>query len=91
MGPVLPELLLDDVAKSAGDPFAALNAILGTYNAEHIGPFLGKRSPPLPGLQPGASPRQYLAALEYLDFQVAALQHMLDPHRPRYMREGPRP
>jgi ribosomal protein S18 acetylase RimI-like enzyme len=34
----LPELLLDDIAKSAEDPFAALNAMLGAYNAEHIGP-----------------------------------------------------
>ena len=37
MPPTLPELLLDDVAKSAEDPFAALNAMLGAYNAEHVG------------------------------------------------------
>jgi ribosomal protein S18 acetylase RimI-like enzyme len=37
MRPMLPELLLDDVAKSAEDPFAALNAMLGAHNAEHVG------------------------------------------------------
>src|SRR5713101_632217 len=38
MHPALPPLLLDDVTKSAEDPFAALNAILNAYNIEHVGP-----------------------------------------------------
>lgn len=35
---MLPELSIDDVAKAAEDPFATLNAMLGAYNAEHVGP-----------------------------------------------------
>jgi ribosomal protein S18 acetylase RimI-like enzyme len=38
MRPEMPELSLDDVAKSAEDPFAVLNAMLGAYNADHVGP-----------------------------------------------------
>ena len=38
MRPTLPELSLDDVAKSDEDPFVVLNAMLGAHNAEHVGP-----------------------------------------------------
>lgn len=38
MSPVLPELVIDGVAKSAEDPFAALNTLLSTHNSEHVGP-----------------------------------------------------
>src|SRR3982750_1458321 len=35
---VLPPLSLDEVSRSAEDPFAALNALLHDYNTGHIGP-----------------------------------------------------
>lgn len=38
MQPPLPPLVLDHVTTPAEDPFAALNAILNTYNIEHVGP-----------------------------------------------------
>ena len=33
----LSPLALDDVTRSGEDPFATLNALLGDYNAEHVG------------------------------------------------------
>ena len=38
MSTVLPPLSLDEVTQSAEDPFAALNAILNSYNTAEIGP-----------------------------------------------------
>jgi ribosomal protein S18 acetylase RimI-like enzyme len=37
MPPDLLPLALDDVTRAGEDPFAALNALLGDYNAEHLG------------------------------------------------------
>jgi hypothetical protein len=38
MSTVLPPLSLDEVTQSAEDPFAALNAILNSYNTAEMGP-----------------------------------------------------
>ena len=38
MSNVLPPLSLDEVTQSAEDPFAALNAILNSYNTGQVGP-----------------------------------------------------
>ena len=38
MSTVLPPLSLDEVTQSAEDPFAALNAILNSYNTAEVGP-----------------------------------------------------